>query len=92
MLKFPEIEKFFPEFQLDTIEKGDTIKIRLASMVIDHPFYVIKEYDNKDLDFLKSECVKIHSDMCNRIHHFYKGLSKHDPEEARKLSHVEWLK
>lgn len=90
MSKFPEIEKIFPDFQLDTIEKEDSIKIRLASIIVDQPFYVIKEYTNKDLDYLKSKCADVYLDMWIRIHHFYKGLCKHDPEKAKKLKRIDW--
>jgi hypothetical protein len=92
MLNFPDIEKFFPEFQLDIIEKDDKIKIRLASIFIDQPFYIIKNYSNKDIDFLKAKCSEEHLDMCHRIHHFYKGLCKHDPEKAKRAGNIEWTK
>lgn len=89
---FPEIEKFFPEFQLDAIEKEDTIKIRLSTILVDQPFYDIKIYTNKDLNYLKSKCADVHWDVCVRIHHFYKGLCKHDPEKANKLKDIDWTK
>lgn len=91
MLTFPTIEKHFPDFQVDTFENEDSIKIRLSTMVIDHPFYLIKNYYNKDEEFLKERIKELYQIMCKNIHHYYDGLSKYDIEKAKKLK-VNWSK
>jgi len=88
---FPVIQKCFPDFQVDTEESDNSIKIRLSTMFIDLPFYLIHTYYNKDEEFLKKKIYELFIELCKIIRHYHNGLMKHDPEKAKKLK-IDWTK